>query len=98
MGSLGIDDPEKPVRAVVPGFANQDLRGLTMYMGGCLSSEDSGPGLGKFKLKNVVKPGTKAAKQTAKIAVKPAALVAASSLQAAGLRKAAGKLGKATGL
>lgn len=54
--------------------------------------------LGKFKLKNVVKSVTKAATQVAKVAVKPAAIVAASSLQAVGLRNIAGKTGKALGL
>lgn len=54
--------------------------------------------LGKFKLKNVVKSVTKAATQVAKVAVKPAALVAGSSLQAVGLRSAANKMGKAVGL
>lgn len=60
--------------------------------------DDFDGGLGKFKFKNVVKSVTKAATQTAKVAVKPAALVAGSTLQAVGLRSAADKLGKNLGL
>ena len=58
--------------------------------------------LGKFKLKkitkSVTKAVTKAVKQTAKVAVKPAALVVGSSLQAVGLRKLAASTGKSLGL
>jgi hypothetical protein len=51
--------------------------------------------LGKFKLKKIVKSVTKAATKVVKVAATPIAVAASSSLNAVGLRKAAGQVNKA---
>lgn len=92
MRRVGNVSSARPVRgSVVRGSFK---RGVTFGYG--LGEYEVG--LGKFKMKKIVKSVTKATKQVAKVAVKPMALVAGSSLQAVGLRKAAGKLGKNLGL
>ena len=60
-----------------------------------LSGWEDDAGLGKFKLKNVVKSVTKAVTQVAKVAVTPIAVAASSSLNAVGLRNAANAVNKA---
>ncbi len=67
-----------------------------MYLGDFEEQYDGG--LGKLKLKKIVKSATKAVGQVAKVAVAPAAIAAASSLQAAGLRHAASQVVQKTAL